>query len=367
MRSLLTLACLALVAGCSNETETPPEGDPREAVLSTIVEQVAIPTYQTFRDEAVALDAAAEAFCADRTAASLTTVQEAWWTARGSWKRNDIFAFGPHTDEPVRLGPKIDFWPARPDTVQRTLDGTAELDAAGIESLGAPAKGLPAMEYLLYDPSGDHSAILAAYTDETSGDRRCQYLIGLAGDLVLRADEMLAAWDGMGGFGEALVTAGEGSPLYDSRAMAINTLFNRITFAAEDIRELKIGKPAGKRNGGDPQPDTVESPFSHRSVQDIVDSLAGLRAAYAGTAENVSFDAQVEGRAPELTTALQDHFDRATTAVQAIDTPLASAVVDRPDEVEAAYQAVKDLHRALGVDAANVLGITVMFNNTDAD
>ncbi len=378
---LTTLPGFIAHSGCSDSAPQDENAlgevtdDRRREALTTLAENIALPTYREFAARAGDLREQAASFCANPTLESLTSTQEAWSDARAPWKRSEAFALGPYQDDPPRLGPKIDFWPARTRDIERVLADTKSIDQAFLDGQGVTKKGLPVIEYVLFDAEADEAAELERFQTD-GGDRRCAYLVALTEDLAARAEEMVQAWDpGDGDFAGEIVRAGEGSEYFVTLQIAVNELFNQLTFTAENIRELKIGKPQGKRNGGNPQPDSVESRFSHRSAQDIVNTLEGLRAAYTGDLndqEGVGFEEvlaeRIRGTDREsLSAKLEDQFERAISATETIEGTFVDAVEAQPEQVEAAYQEVKTLHRLLGADASNVLGVTVMFNNTDAD
>ena len=54
-------------------------------------------------------------------------------------------------------------------------------------------------------------------------------------------------------------------------------------------------------------------------------------------------------------------------ALDAIDGPLSDAVVEDPESVEAAMDALTSLQRFFQIDVADALSIVVGFNDTDGD
>ena len=70
---------------------------------------------------------------------------------------------------------------------------------------------------------------------------------------------------------------------------------------------------------------------------------------------------------PEIDADVRQLIDEAIAAVQAVPSPLADAVINHPDEAHAAYEAVQNLRRALTLDVASVLGVTLTFGGNDGD
>jgi len=136
----LALVALMLTASC-----TPT--DLRRKVLRSWGEDLLLPLYVQFDARLGELAVRIEALCSTPTEETLALAREGWWNARAPWKQAEVFAFGPFSEEPLRLGPKIDFWPARPENADEVLAGSDPITA---ETFGAASKGLPIVEYLLY-------------------------------------------------------------------------------------------------------------------------------------------------------------------------------------------------------------------------
>ena len=117
--------------------------------------EVIIPTYQAFRDEAELLSEVAESFCDNPTSSRLADLQEQWMKARALWKQTDSLNFGPYSDQPWRLGPKIDFWPVREDTMAENQSIEEPLTYELVSTLGASSRGIATMEFMIFDPNGD--------------------------------------------------------------------------------------------------------------------------------------------------------------------------------------------------------------------
>jgi len=354
---------LALAASSLTCAPTSQGEDPRRKLLQSWGENVVLPLYRDFETATVVLDTRAGELCAGASPASLAAAQDAWWAARAPWKAAEVFAFGPYKDEPLRLGPKIDFWPGRPESVEMILYGTAPITAASIETAGAAAKGLPAIEYLLYEPGADLVGQFSTFP------RRCEYLRALTADLVKRATEMREAWDpAHGNYLGELVEAGRGSTSYSTLQMALGEVVNRMGFTVENIRAEKLGKPLGTTSGGSPQPDKAESRWSGRSLEDIRDNLRGIEQLYfvGETEEQPGLDFYLRERG-SFGATMRARLDGAHAALNAIDVPLTQAVVDQPDRVQAAIDRLGELQRFIQVDVIDALGLTVGFNDNDND
>jgi len=120
--------------------------DPKAVLMSSWGEKIFIPLYKELEEETTKLYSDSVAFCETPTVEALPVLQQQWWSARALWKQLELLKFGPYKEFPLRLGPKMDFWPVRTDTVDELLAGDTSLHEAAFDMLGASAKGFPVIE-----------------------------------------------------------------------------------------------------------------------------------------------------------------------------------------------------------------------------
>jgi predicted lipoprotein len=350
-------------AGCE-----PVEGYDAGPVLADVVHIVILPTQADAAAKATDLDTAADALSQAPTADSLAAAQAAWRTARAPWRSCDAFAFGPVESE--GLGAAIDWWPAKPDTIEEKIAAGVPIDAAYIESLGTSAKGFMALEYLLFDPAGGEAAVLASLEGDPAAARRA-YVAAVAADLAAKSDALRAAWaEDQGNYAKEILLAGDGSQVFGSQKAAVDELVNQLVFRADVLLNAKIGKPAGNANGGVPLPDTEESPRSDNSLADMLATLAGLRAVYEGEyggKDGMGIADLVRARNAGVDDRVRAAFADAKGKIEAIPAPFRTAVTEHPAEVTAAYESVRVLKRTLATEVVSVLGSTLRFNDADGD
>src|SRR5690606_34565165 len=128
-------------------------------------------------------DGAESAGGPDPTHEALLGAQQAWLATADSWERLEAVSVGPTLER--RSARRIDFRPARPRSIRAAINahgkGRTPPSARALERVGAPAKGLPALEWLLWDP---------AVPTHAAG---CRYAIGLAQDVQREADALAEA------------------------------------------------------------------------------------------------------------------------------------------------------------------------------
>ena len=69
----------------------------------------------------------------------------------------------------------------------------------------------------------------------------------------------------------------------------------------------------------------------------------------------------------DLATRIENEFDAALQAVDAVTLPLGQAVLNEPEQVQALYDALRALIISTKVDMTNVMGVTITFNDNDGD
>lgn len=356
-RATLVLT-LALVS-CASEGAP----DTRRELLESWSTQLIVPLYAQFAERSQALATSLDALCAAPAEATLESARSAWSAAREPVKRAEVFAFGPYSRPEFRIGPQFDSWPARPDSVEELLASDSPVDPATVAELGVYNKGLPVIEYLLYPP--DASAVTSL-----ADARRCEYLESAGLDLVSRAREIHLAWAPEGGdFAGQLSGAGRTSTAFRSLRDAFSEVINRMGFTVENTRRDKLGGPLGEATGGTPQPAVAESRFSGRSIQDILDSLAGLETLYFGdAARNIPGVARYAAeRGQNFDASMSAALGAAREALLAIDVPLTEAVLSEPEPVRDANARLGELQNLLQVDLIGALGLTLNFNDNDGD
>ncbi len=358
MRRSLPLA-LFFVAGACSPYEVP---DARRAWLESFGGGVVLPVYRDFEARTEVLRDETEALCEMPDDGSLESARGAWWEARAPLKRGDAFAFGPYSDEPLRLGPKIDFWPARPAAIEGVLASTLTLDDEGPTTLGAAEKGMPAIEYLLYEPNAD----LVAELSDTP--RRCEYLLALTEDLRVRATELRAAWDPAGDdyLGE-LVGAGRTSSRYASLTLAVSAVLQELGVSLEAMRIDRLEKPLGQAPEGSAAPDAAESRFSGRSLADLGDALDGVSLVYFGDPAGSGLGRYLRSRGHDFDGVMTERLTAARAAVEAVPEPLTRAVSESPRDVSRAVDALAALGRLVQIEMVNALALSVGFSQNDGD
>jgi predicted lipoprotein len=129
----------------------------------------------------VQLTPAIETLCTANAATAESALENArrhWLNSLLAWERLSAVNFGPVLER--RSQRQIDFTPTRPRMIEKAVK-SAPASAADMELIGTPAKGLPALEWLLWvKPIQPASA-------------ECRYAVRVAADIEREAQALQAA------------------------------------------------------------------------------------------------------------------------------------------------------------------------------
>lgn len=334
-------------------------GPPPPEVTAALIDGVVLAHTAALEQATAAFAAEASAFCAAPDAEGFQAVRDAWWAARAPWKRLEVVNFGPATEEPWRIAPKLDFWPGRPASVEAYLASGAGVDVADFDLMGGATRGFPALEIVLWDGTDPLAALSA-------DPHRCAYIRGGSADTHVLAQRLTEAWttDWRARLVEPTRADDDG---FDTAQDVVDEWVNRMAFTVEDLRFEKLGKPFGDDSGGEPQPDTMESRWSGRALTDARDALHGVADVFHGAPVGTGIRALLPPERADLVEAFDAAFDAADAALLAVPEPLETAIVDDREAVFAAQTALRDLQVVIQVDLAATLGVTIVFNDNDGD
>lgn len=365
------IACCIMagaVAACDSEGSEDDRAAVRQALLSDLANSVIDPLHKAFEQDAATLQRAVVAFTSDPSQPNLETAQNAWVSAAVSWRKLAAL----NLPGPVRSGifhNRINTWPANVDFIEDAIATTDTVNEAYVERLGSSSRGLPGLEYLLFE--GGTTAVIERMSADS---QRRAYVLAVAQNVASKAGELTQTWSRDGGNQLAAFELAntEGRSLQSS----ISRIVNEMAMVAEDLRHVKLGAPLGiARNPDDPntapRPERVEAPYAEVSVQLFsaeVDALRAIITANGGTGLDdylVTLDAEFEGS--PLGEVILAQLDRLEAEISGQTGSLKALVQDNPDALMPAYAETGQLLRLVKADLANWLGVSITFSDNDGD
>jgi len=358
-------AIIFTVAACKKGGETGGGGGlygtyDQNAMLTNIGNSVIISTINNFAASSEAAATSIASFVNNPDATSLTAAQASVKTLMLSWAATAPFDFGPLSDNLWYA--KIDTWPVNPVKIETAISANADASTQGSD-----AKGLKALEYLLFDKSGNDAVIAKYQGNDNSVTNRKNYLVSVSKNLSDIATDLKNSWSGSY---LTTFTNSKGNDVSSSISLLVNTF----SLYLDEVKNLKIGNPIGmgiKVNDGQPHPDKIEYLLTEESLAAMVANMQTMKSAFNGGNGQGLDDlldyvkAQKSGQ--NLSKVVNDLFDNIIGKMNAISTPYATAVTNQTTQLNAIYDSLKQLIAYFKVDIANNLGVTITFSDTDGD
>lgn len=365
--AIILASSFLLIQSCGKSgdgTKKPDTGSTsfdRKALLTNLSANVIIPAYTSYSAAVVSLDAAITAFNASPDAAKLATLQAAFKVTYQQWQSTSTFGFGPAADK-LDLRVNTNTYPA--DVAQMTANITSgTYNSALLANLAA--KGLPALDYLLFGVGADNTAILTLYTTDSKAANRKTYLAALSAELKTNAATVLAAWNGS--YKITFLNA-DGNDVGSS----VGQLVNQLVYDYEILKNFEIGIPAGVQSLGTTFPNKVQAYYSKTSVQLALLHIKALQDIYTGKDGIglddylVSANAKYTDGKP-LNDVIKAQFATATAKLQTLADPLSDQIKTSPATVTAAYTELQRLTVLLKTDMTSSLGILITYGDNDGD
>lgn len=369
IKFIVLIGALSL-AGCKNDQNDPcSHGFDQLPMLAHIGEQIVLPRYAGLETRLDALKAAAEQLTAQPDQSNLDATRTAWQAAYLYWQRASLFEFGPADSRQLRS--KMGLFPVFTGRIENNISsGSYDLSAMSNEY----ARGLPAVEYLLYGTASDDAGILAKFVSDAQAAARRQYLTDLCAAMLQEVQTVHHAWRSDGGnyISTFKNTSGvaQGTP--------VSFLVNALSQHYESIKNNKIGTPVGAKTGYVAAPDKVEALFCPAlSIPLALAALQGSQDLFNGKSESGAADglglddylnatgAQQAGQ--PLAQLINNQYTLATNALNALlPATLYDALGTQLQAVKTAYAHIVNQIVYIKTDMPSVLCVSITYvDNTD--
>ncbi len=378
----LTLGLLGLGVAYSCSTDTAPDRVPfspeRQEVLRSAAD-CSLRLAADFEETAKRLSEELDAYAEDPDDTDQRDeARTAWAAAMQSWQVAEVAQFGPAgRTGSVESGGAVGGMDLRDQIYSWPLINSCRIDRALVESeyedsvsaLEINAKGLDALEYLLFSDGDDSTCpatvdIIADGTwdevDDLDG-RRADYAAAIGKELLNKAEELHEAWSEDGDdFYTNLVEAGQ-SGSYPSQADALDAVVRALIQVDVVVKDLKLAEPMGLGvSCTDEQcPEDFEHQFAAVSKTSITSNIEGFSRMYHGCeAEAYAFDELLKDTdAESIDAEIQAALRRIDDALSDIDDDdLRIAQTEQREELDELYAAVKSLTDILKNEFTDTLG-----------
>lgn len=340
MRGLLVAALLTV--SCAAYAADPAPFLTPSHWMRHLAEDTLAPGYRALRSDTEALAESLDKLCTQPGAAAREAAQTQWKKAALSLRRLSPLPYGPALEQ--RTLRKIDFWPTRTAQIESSIK-KAPRDLEALRRIGFSAQGLPAIEYLLFDPERKPLG-----RDEAA----CRYATLIAQQAVALIAALDGTWTDWPGINEEQQAEEEARLLADG----LNVLIG----STEVLRLKYLDKPA---NSSSTRPD-FDAWRSGATGAHIRAYFEGLRAGLQGGKSAVGLTAYLRGRGLlTLSEQLDERIARTQRAIDALPEQFRNDA-DK-DAARAAARELAKLHALLAEDIADAIKVSVGFGESDGD
>ncbi|WP_336694919.1 imelysin family protein [Delftia acidovorans] len=350
-RQILCAAALALLAAAPVHAQ---EVDANMAIpfyntahaVQGLYGQWFSPQAKAGQASAQALNQALRAHCAAPAgsgAATLQTARQAYVQSSRQWSSLSAVALGPLVER--RSARLVDFRPLRPALLKKAIQ-SAPADLAAMERIGAPAKGYPALENLLWTQPVEPQTPACAYA-------------------TLVAEEIGAEMATLGD-GFARLAAQDWSEDGDATTEAMAEFINQWVGGLERLRWADMEKPL--RSAGS-KPPAWEHLASGSTLEIWRAHWQGLRTLAVSVdrkvpqpgVDIVPIESYLRGR------GLNPLADRWLKAVNEADAGMRALTEPTAKAVDAATKPLSRLKRLMEGEVAPALEVNIGFSDADGD
>ncbi|MEQ9692983.1 imelysin family protein [Shimia sp. SDUM112013] len=319
--------------------------DEASPTVSSALKDHILPGYGRLAEQAQALAGTADANCD----ANSTALRLAYHQTFDAWVAVSHLRFGP--SEQHNRAFALAFWPDTRGKTPKALNGLiasedpAARDAETFKQVSIAARGLYALEYLLYDPT---------LSVADTADYRCALIQTMTRDIAALAGEMRDDWQK--GYAAKLATPSREGP-YQSDAEGVQELFKALYTGLIFTRDMRLGRPLGSFDK--PRPKRAEAWRSERSLRHVEISLLALR----DLAGILATDH------PGIAGHLDAAFGYALETANGIESPTFANITEVQGwfELDTLRQSLEAVSEILIEELAPALAVTEGFNALDGD
>ena len=309
----------------------------KNAMIANIAENVIIAHYQQFAKKTDTLAKFSEEFSKSLNGDFFPNVPEAWQEAMLQWKKCELFNFGVAKDKNYMFD--INSSEVRPKLIENALKDSANINAEYIKTLGAAAKGLPAIAFILQEP----------FLTLSQSKAKIAFLVGLTQNLNTNANALLADWK----------LSYSKTFMQNQDNSSLNTLANQLLALTENIATKRMDLVV-KQYSKDTSLGELEKKLNHNGF--IISNLETIQEVFTGK-QGTGFDdyldflnAKFANR--KLSEVMNEQIEKSKKAVQAID---------NEEKAIAAQEELKKLLVLIKTDMFSATGIPVSFTDADGD
>ncbi len=341
------MGLVACLSACSPSS-------PEQKLLLDVNEKLIAPLYTDLAASSRALASATATACSNNR--SLDTLKAPWRDLMTAWQHAQTIQFGPIREH--NLAWEFQFWPDKKNLIAKKLrpllSKAEQQTQQTLNQASVVTHGIPAMEYLLFDPSAQQNA------DDKA---RCTLLTLIADNLATTSEQLQQQWQA---YQPLLLSASPDNAEFPTEQHAVAVVIDSFLSQIEQMSGRKLTMALGLNTKAKRvNPYLLESWRSQHSKQNLQANLAAIESLMtdAGLHHYLSQQGQQ---------TLADNIQTTLTDTQAQLTAITQPLFEQMSEqnIEAALgvqQGLDTLTRHFKIEIPKALGMQLGFNDNDGD
>ncbi|MCU0436558.1 MAG: imelysin family protein [Raineya sp.] len=364
MRLLIVCLFLSLFQiGCKSSDSKVNNSFDRKKLLENYAQNLIKPAYSDLQAQVNSLKTASDNFLNTTNTDNLIALQNAWVNAYSSFQYANAYNFGIAGEQGLNksLVEEIATFPVSTSKIETAITN----NTANFNDFNRDARGFLAIEYLIFDISGNQQNIISNF----SNNIRKNYLRDAINNLKNKTDIVAAAWSGTY-YNEFIQNTGTDA------GSSTSQLYNEFIRSFETIKNLKLGIPLGKSLGQiQTEPQRVEAYYSGKSVEMMKLHFQAIESIWHGKAKDgvdgIGFKEYLEsvegGKA--LINSTENQLLVIKNQLNSIpNTPSLSVQIQtNPAPLESLHTELQRHTRFFKSDMSSLLGIYITYSSGDGD
>jgi predicted lipoprotein len=320
-----------------------------------------LPGYEKFATETTTLQQYSSDFSNNPTLPNLQKLRTQFQLIWLQWQEISHFEFGPAAE--IELKDKISNYPVFVSRLEDALSlSSYDLNTAFYSF----ARGLPALDYLLYGIGTDDNAILAKYTTDNLATARLAYLQKVTDLVAQYGNQVYDQWKPTGANYLNIFTTTEGV----SNGSPVSNLINGLNQNYEFIKNDKIGTPIGAKTGYITNQNNIEAFYSRQSLDLITTALKSSKNVFEGGngqgLDDYLAAANAKRGADDLHTIISNQYQKTIDLFEGISGSWYNAILNDANASQAAYAAAQNQVVYLKTDLPSALCVSIVYvDNVD--
>jgi predicted lipoprotein len=364
-KGLFTMVCagLFLMQACTDKDENKNDQATRfdrKEMLVNYADNIIIPAFNDAATAMRQLQISILAFCNTPSEATLKDARNAYKNAGLMWQYVNGYNFGPAVESGLRktLNEEIGTFPTSAGKIESYINN----NDTSFNNFDRDSRGLFAIDYLLYDNSGQN--VLVKFEDQN----RKNYLLRCINHATAQLIYVVNQWPS---YRNEFVN-NTGTDIGSSTSIFYNEFLKNF----EGLKNFKFGVPLGVRPGQNtPLPTNVEAYYSGLGAQFANENWKACKQIWEGQSKSGTNGTGLRGYVASVVggDALVTNTRIQAAAVDAVfaqlpDSPTLSQLIQTQfNTVDAVHTELQKLTRFYKSDLSSLIGIAVTFSSGDGD